>query len=407
MRAVAAILALVAASPALGQEASAWRAVDAATGEIRDVDGLEQLARDFPDSASVKLRALQPLIAVGDVEKVMLHLEWLYERGYVFSDIAQEQIPKMLAGVDPGRIAERLRAGPEPLEASDVIATVPADMGLIESVIAPDGTSLLVVSSITQQSAYGSMDGENWRKLEVLWADDLTGIVSDERRQIGWFASSNVDESAPGEKLFNGLIGLRGGVDDALYISAPDGVTLSDLAISPDGIIFASDPLGGGVYFAEPDAAEISTLIEPGTLRSPQGLTISADGAKLYVSDYRYGIAIVDLANGTVTRLKSDIPVILDGVDGLWRHGEELIAVQNGTSPMRISAFTLSDDGTSVVGHRVLEQAHSGWTEPLGGSLDGQSLIYVATGQWDRYVKGEPAEGKPGIPTQIRRLPLK
>ena len=36
-------------------------------------------------------------------------LEWLYEHGYVFSDVAQEQIPRLLEGVDPGRIAERLR----------------------------------------------------------------------------------------------------------------------------------------------------------------------------------------------------------------------------------------------------------------------------------------------------------
>ena len=97
---------------------------------------------------------------------------------------------------------------------------------------------------------------------------------------------------------------------------------------------------------------------------------------------------------------------MLDGVDGLWRHSNELIAVQNGTSPMRISAFTLSEDGSRVVGHRILEQAHSEWTEPLSGSIDEGALIYIGNGQWDRFVDGRLADGKQALPTEIRRLPL-
>ena len=80
--------------------------------------------------------------------------------------------------------------------------------------------------------------------------------------------------------------------------------------------------------------------------------------------------------------------------------------MQNGTSPMRISAFELSENGMRVIGHRVLEQAHSEWTEPLSGSIDGDALIYVGNGQWDRYFEGELKEGMEALPTQIRRLPL-
>ncbi len=120
----------------------------------------------------------------------------------------------------------------------------------------------------------------------------------------------------------------------------------------------------------------------------------------------------VDEATGQIRdmegldQLARDFPVILDGVDGLWRYGSELIAVQNGTSPMRISALELSEDGTRVIGHRVLEQAHSEWTEPSSGSIDGDALIYVGNGQWDRYIEGELKEGMEALPTQIRRLPL-
>ncbi|MBT8388728.1 MAG: hypothetical protein KJP13_03665, partial [Altererythrobacter sp.] len=60
LRALAAGFALVFASPVLGSDAPVWRAVDESTGQIRDVGGLEQLARDFPDSGNLRLRMLQP-----------------------------------------------------------------------------------------------------------------------------------------------------------------------------------------------------------------------------------------------------------------------------------------------------------------------------------------------------------
>ena len=176
--------------------------------------------------------------------------------------------------------------------------------------------------------------------------------------------------------------------------------------MAADGKLFAGDPQGGGVYTATADDEELQTLVSSGTFRSPQGLATSEDNTKLFVSDYRYGIAIIDLETRDVSRLASDIPVILDGVDGLWRYGSKLIAVQNGTSPMRISAFELSEDGTRVISHRVLEQAHSEWTELLSGSIDSDALIYVGNGQWDRYIEGELKEGMEALPTPIRRLPL-
>ncbi len=111
-----------------------WRAVSATTGRTRDIEGLEQLARDFPDSGNVRLRLLQPYLDAGEFEKAMTTLEWLYDSGYVFSDVAKEQIPKLMEGVDPGRIAERLRAEAEVIEASEVIATYQAAAGLLETV---------------------------------------------------------------------------------------------------------------------------------------------------------------------------------------------------------------------------------------------------------------------------------
>ncbi len=399
-------LLLIAAAPAAAQEPPQWRPVDAATGQIRDVEALEVLASDFPDSGSVRLRLLQAQLSEGEMDSVLVSLAWLKERGYVFSEAAQAQIPNLVgeAQAEAARALLLTQAGV--IEASDLVATVPAEAGLIESVAARGADRFFFASSITQNAIFFTDFEGNWIEFAPEGASDLTGMGDDFTRQTAWVASGNVDGSEDDDPLFNGLIGFNQNFSAPILVQAPEGVVVSDIVVASNGTIYASDPIGGGLYRKTPGSEVLETLIEPGTLRSPQGLAVSEGGTQLYISDYRYGLAIVDTDNGTVSRLDSDVPVLLDGTDGLWLRNGELIAVQNGTSPMRISAFTLSEDGTRIIAARVLEQAHSEWTEPLGGSISGDALIYVGTGQWDRYDKGELREGMEAIPTQIRRLPL-
>ncbi|BDI61236.1 hypothetical protein [Qipengyuania nanhaisediminis] len=399
---VAAVLCL--SAPLAAHELPNWRAVDAETGQIRDVERLEALAADFPDSGSVRLRLLNAQLGEGDVEAVLASLAWLQERGYIFSEAAQAQIPELIGEEHAESARALLIRQPDVIEASEAIALVPAGAGLVETVLAYD--EALVVTSVTRNSLWVLAPSCDWLSVPIAGVSDLSGIVRVPGDSEGWAASSNLDGSDDAPGLFNGLLYLSDDLENPARIPAPEGVALSDLSIAADGTVYASDPLGGGIYRKPAGIDALESLVAPGTFRSPQGSAVSADGTRLYVSDYRYGLAMIDIEYGTVSRVASDVPVLLDGVDGLWRHGHELIAIQNGTSPMRISAFTLSGDGTRIVAARVLEQAHGEWTEPLGGSLSGEHLVYVGTGQWDRYDKGALKDGMQAIPTQIRRLPL-
>jgi hypothetical protein len=406
MRVLAAALALALAAP-LGAEApTAWRAVDAATGQIADVTGLEQLARDFPDSTGVRLRLFNAQLEAGESEAALASLRWLKARGHVFSERARAQIPE-LVGPDYADAARALLIpAAEVIAASTVFEEIQPEAGLIETVfVAPNGMEALA-TSVSARAVFVRGGAAEWISFPIADAYALSGLGAAPDGSMGWFASGNIDGAPDDPGRFSGVFGLTGDFEKLLRIPAPAGVSVSDLTVGPDGTVYASDPLGGGIYRARRDSAVLSALVAPGTFRSPQGLAVSADGVRLYVSDYRYGLAVVDLASGAVQRLASDVPVALDGVDGLWLHKGELIAVQNGTSPMRISAFALSDDGFRVTSQRVLEQAHPEWTEPLGGSVAGDALYYVATGQWDRYDKGALRQGASAVPTVIRRLPL-
>jgi hypothetical protein len=406
MRRVAAALAILLAAP-LGAEAPlAWRPVDAETGQIADVSGLEQLVRDFPDSASVRLRLLNAQLEAGESEAALASLRWLAARGHVFGAGARAQIPQLMGVAHAEAARALLIPAPEVLAASTVHDEIPASAGLIESVfVRPDGEPGFA-TSVSRRSLFVRFSQGDWREIAVPRGWALSGVASPPDGESAWVASANIDGAPEDASRFTGVIELPGDVDDLIYRPAPAGVAVSDLAVGTDRVVYASDPIGGGVYRLRPYAAALETLVPPGTFRSPQGLAVSADGTRLYVSDYRYGLAMIDLASGAVSRLVSDVPAALDGIDGLWLHRGELIAVQNGTSPMRISALRLSDDGTRITGNRLLEQAHPEWTEPLGGSIAGDALYYVATGQWDRYDKGTLREGMAAIPTVIRRLPL-
>lgn len=406
MKALFAGLILALAAPALAQQGAAWRPVDAATGQIADIAELEQLARDFPDSASVRLRLFNAQLAAGEAAAALTSLAWLEARGHVFSQRAQAQIPDLIGAAHAEAARALLRPTAEVIAASTEFDQLSGAAGLVESVLVlPEGKGA-IASSVSRRAVFVRAPGSDWRERMVPGANALSGLALAPDGGTVWVASANIDGAPDGAERFAGLIGLNGNAANPQHISAPGGVTVSDIVVGPDGTIFASDPVGGGIYHARPDAAQLTELVAPGTFRSPQGLAVSADGQELYVSDYRYGLAMIDLASGTVSRLAIDVAAALDGIDGLWRYRNGLIAVQNGTAPMRISSFALSADGTRIIGHRVLEQAHPEWTEPLGGSIVGDTLYYVATGQWDRYDKGALREGTAASPTVIRSLPL-
>lgn len=406
MRIAIAALSILLAAPLSAGESATWRAVDVETGKISDVAGLEALAADFPDSSSVRLRLLNAQLGEGDFDSALETLSWLKERGYVFGEVARDQIPALVGDSYAARARALLIPAANTIEASEVFTTVPAEAGLVEGLFVPEIEEAVLTTSITENSLHLFQPENGWIEGRIPSANDLSGIVSEPDNSMGWIASSNLDGSQDTEELFSGLIGLTGDIDNPILVPAPVGVSVSDLTISSNATVYASDPLGGGIYRKPVAATGLEELVAPGTFRSPQGLALSGDENRLYVSDYRYGLAVVDLVSGEVRRLGNDTASNLDGIDALFRHGNDLIAIQNGTSPMRISAFTLSEDGDRIIAARVLEQAHTGWTEPLGGSIAHGALFYVATGQWDRFVKGEPAADKPAIPTEIRRLPL-
>ncbi len=379
-----------------------WRAVDATTGRIADVDALEQLALAFPNSGSVQLRLLTAYLGAERASDAYRQLDLLLARGYRFSSNGEQQLNAFFAAHSYRKPIEATMPAGEVIEASKLVTTLPASVRLAEGVVKERVSGRIYATSIVSRGLFRQDGRDGWERVELGQVGSLSGLIQAPDGRL--WASSGVYEQTPDPATaYRGLVGYDPRNGAVSRIAAPSDATPSDLAIAAGGTLYASDPFSGAVYFARPGEGALSVLISPGVFRSPQGLSPSADGRFLYLSDYRYGLALVDLGNRRVDRLAPRHGELIDGTDGLWLLGNELVAVQNGTSPMRIAAFELSGDGREIVNVRTIERAHPQWTEPLGGSLDGDSLLYIATGRWDRFGEGgTPVGDGPEEGTEIR-----
>jgi hypothetical protein len=403
-------VALAASVPAQAEEAPAppiWQPVHASAGATAIPD-LQAMVVMYPDSAAVRRRLLNAYLEAERPVDALAEAVELAKRGYVFSPGARQ----MLLTLTPSDEQREALALQEPnaasLEASSVLAAVPADVLLVESVWRDPRSGDLFVTSVVSRSLHVRRGEGAWQPIPIPGAGSLSGLAFDHRSGLLWIGSGVFDQTPDPATAFRGLIAIDPASGEERHrIGAPATASPSDLTVAADGTVYVSDPVSGAVYRAPPGARELQTLIEPGTFRSPQGIVAFPGTSLIAVSDYGYGLALIDVAAGTVHRIAADVPALLDGIDGLWLHGERLLGVQNGARPMRIVELTLSPDRSQVVAATEPEKAHPAWTEPVGGNISNGDLVYVATGQWDRFGDGGALTGeRPPVPTEIRVLPL-
>ena len=158
--------------------------------------------------------------------------------------------------------------------------------------------------------------------------------------------SAKQGETTPG---VTGLIAvdLVGRAPPTLFPLPEDGEAhvLGDFAQANDGTIYVTDSLTPCLWRLEPGATSLTPWIRNEDFVSLQGVVLSADGRSLFVADYGSGLWKVDCASRNITPVNAPAGTTLFGVDGLYRHGGDLIAVQNGVRPVRILRLSLDRPG--------------------------------------------------------------
>jgi sugar lactone lactonase YvrE len=207
-----------------------------------------------------------------------------------------------------------------------------------------------------------------------------------------WYVSAAVPEYANVDAENNGSTGLfrldlkTGETTVRAVLPKQDAaMVLGDLVFAGDNTIYATESLTGALYRYTIDNGEFTQVIAPGTLRSMQGLVLDQSGKYLYVADYVGGLFRVHLADFSIQPVIGDDETNLFGIDGLYRYGNELIAIQNGIRPNRVVAFSLGADGLSISSTRILARNLPEFDEPTLGTIAGDEFLFVANSHWGRF----------------------
>jgi sugar lactone lactonase YvrE len=172
------------------------------------------------------------------------------------------------------------------------------------------------------------------------------------------------------------------------------GHVFNDLAITAQGDVFATDTRAGTVYFLSHAANRLELLRADLREVNANGIALSDDGRKLYVSAFPDGITVIDVATRASRPIGHPENLCLGAIDGLSFYKGSLIAIQNGVVADRIARFDLTPDGNSIAGSQVLERRHPQW--------DGITTGAIAAG-WYYYMANVDAKAHP---TTVLKLPL-
>lgn len=206
-----------------------------------------------------------------------------------------------------------------------------------------------------------------------------------------WFASANVPEHAgplASTGARTGLYRLDLKTKEVRGRELQPGErpqVLGDLVFADANTVFTTESLTGALYRYSVDTGEYGAVLPAGTLGSPQGLVMDASGDFLYLADYIGGLFRLDLRDNALARVTSNKPSALFGIDGLYRDGDELIAIQNGIRPHRVVALQLSADGLAVTAIRTLARNLPEFDEPTLGQVVGSDFYFVANSHWNRF----------------------
>jgi hypothetical protein len=165
-------------------------------------------------------------------------------------------------------------------------------------------------------------------------------------------------------------------------IEGPRPSALGDMVLTGQGDVIVTDGDGGGVYRVLANGAMMQGL-DDGDFISPQTPAMHPDGKRIFVPDYVRGIGVLEIATKQVRWLSMGGRFALNGIDGLYFDRGRLIAVQNGTSPERVVAFTLDPSFTRIESETIIERSTGTLGDPTHGVVVDNDFYYIANSGWD------------------------
>lgn len=352
----------------------------------------EAAAALAPRSVTARLVLARARAMNGKAAEALKVLEGLVAQG-LWLDLRAEPDLASLKGPALDALLIRMEEAKRPEGRSEVAFRLPERDFIPEGIAHDAKTGAFLVGSVHLRKIVRVAPDGTVTGLVEPGQDGLgsvLGIAADSARRVLWACSAALPQGRGFRPQDEGRTRLHAfDLDSGRTLrsleppKAEGPQTLNDLTLAGDGTVYVSDPASSALYVLRPGGPGLEILLPPGVLASPQGLALSADERSLHVADYALGLVRVDLRSRTAFVLDLPDDLALGGVDGLTRHGDDLLAIQNGLEPHRVLRLRL--DGDRVAGARVVQRAHPLFDEPTLGVVVGGKLHYVANSQWRRF----------------------
>jgi sugar lactone lactonase YvrE len=311
--------------------------------------------------------------------------------------VASDSMVRPFVGVPAFDAAlDRLTKATAPVVRSRVRFSVP-DTTLQPEGIAFDAKSgRWFVSSVRQRRVVAVDRDGTVHDFVRAGADGIGGVFGmavDSVHRTLWVATTSLPRMQGFVATDSGRVGVYGyDLDSGLLrrrVWAPRDSsvrhTFGDVAVAPNGDVYVSDSEAPWLFALPFGGDTLVRFVSHPLFSSLQGMAFTPDGATMFVADYSHGLLRVDVRSRAVTLLHAPSNVTLLGVDGFyWRDGA-LVGIQNGVTPARTVRFCLDADGQGVRAIEILDRNPALADEPTLGAIVGDSLFYLATGQWEKF----------------------
>lgn len=356
-----------------------------------------QSARAVLEKIGHELPATTPryMLIAASIEMHLGHkaeaLEWLQKfaaTGLTY-DLEKDTDLKVLLNETAGqKLAAGMKKSSKPVMNTELVCSLPQADTMPEDITYLSPSGGFIVSSVRHYTLYRvtlpktgatqcsmeelplSAEVKRWPVLAVSFDPTRKVIWTTESAMPGFSGFPKEDE---GKAMLMEIDPRSGKLLRSFSPATKGPAVLGDMCVTADGTVYVTDSIGGGVYRLR-GALQHATLekIADG-LFSPQTPVLAHDGRRLFVADYTMGIAVIDLPRpggmGQVNYLPHPENIAVVGTDGLYPDGNSLIAIQNGTQPIRILRLQMDQAQTKIIAAPVVEQSSERMGDPTHAVL--------------------------------------
>jgi sugar lactone lactonase YvrE len=375
------VLAAVVLALGLAGAAAAQEAADPALRAR-----LERYERLYAESRnpSVLWLMAESYAEAGDKARALDALDRVAELNMGFMPIQDSRVARYAGDPRYEAIAARMRADQQVVDRARV-AWILARPELTPEGIAYHAASrrLFIGDATARRVLSVGAEGKavDFAKLEL----QPLGMAVDARGGRLWVATSSAffDDANKASALV--ALDLRTGAVLARVTSA-EAQSFNDLALAPNGDLWATDSLGGQVFRMKAGAQALERITPQGGMAYPNGIAVSDDGRHVFVAQGA-SLRRITAETGEVTALEHPERLTTLGIDGLYWIGGELVAVQNGGTAGRVLRLELSPARDAITAFEVLAAGVPQFDVPTTGAPNGSRLFVLANAQLNRPVR--------------------